>query len=84
MTSSEDVEVMVAKAFTMLGFIRRVLLEVRDPCTLKSLYTSLVRPKLEYVSCVWNSFYDVRVDSGIRAKAVYSICFAWFGLNRHA
>jgi hypothetical protein len=31
------------------------------PYTLKSLYTCLVRPKLEYASCVWNPFYDVRV-----------------------
>jgi hypothetical protein len=36
------------------------------------------------ISCVWNSLYDVRVDSGMRAKADYSVCFAWFGLNRHA
>jgi hypothetical protein len=37
-------------------------LEFRDPYTLKSLYTSLVRLNLEYASCVWNPFYDVRVD----------------------
>jgi hypothetical protein len=46
MTSLENVDVMVAKAFAMLGFIRRLSLEFRDPYTLKSLYTSLVRPKL--------------------------------------
>jgi hypothetical protein len=38
---------MVAKAYAMLGFIRRLSLEFRDPYTLKSLYTSLVRPNLE-------------------------------------
>jgi hypothetical protein len=62
MTFSEHVDVMVAKAFSMLGFIRRLSLEFRDPYTLKSLYTSLVRQKLEYASCVWNPFYNVRVD----------------------
>jgi hypothetical protein len=49
-------------AFAMLGFIRRLSLEFRDPYTLKSPFTSLVRPKLEYANCVWNPFYDVRVD----------------------
>jgi hypothetical protein len=62
LTFSEHVDVMVAKAFEMLGFIRRLSLEFRDPYTLKSLYTALVRSKLEYARCVWNPFYDVRVD----------------------
>jgi hypothetical protein len=56
-TFSEHVNVMVAKAFAMLGFIRRLSLEFKDPYTLKSLYTSL-----EYASSVWNPFYDVCVD----------------------
>jgi hypothetical protein len=59
-TFSEHVDGMVAKAFAMLGFIRRLSLEFRDPYTLKSLYTSLVRLKLEYASCMWNPFYDVQ------------------------
>jgi hypothetical protein len=48
--------------FAMLGFIRRLTFEFRDPYTLKLLYTSLVRPTLEYASCVCSSFYDVHVD----------------------
>jgi hypothetical protein len=43
--------------FAMLKFIRRLSFEFRDPYTLRSLYTSLVRPKLEYASCVWSPFY---------------------------
>jgi hypothetical protein len=58
MNFSEHVDVIVAKVFAMLGFIRRLLLEFRDPYTLKSL----VRPKLEYAYCGWNPFYDVHVD----------------------
>jgi hypothetical protein len=60
MIFSEHVNVMVAKTFAMLGFIRRLSLELVDPYTLKSLYTYLVHPKLEYASCGWNTFYDVR------------------------
>jgi hypothetical protein len=52
MTVSEHVDVMVGKAFAMLGFIRRLSLELRDPYSLKSLSTSLVRPKLQYASCL--------------------------------
>jgi hypothetical protein len=68
MTFSEHIDVMVGKAFAMLGFIRRLSLEFRDPYTLRSLYTSLVRRKLEYASCVWSPFYDVRVDKVERVQ----------------
>jgi hypothetical protein len=80
MTFSEHVNVMVAKAFAMLGFIRRLLLEFRDPYTLKSLYTSLVRSKLEYASCVWNPFFDVRVDKVKRVQKRF-IRYALRGLG---
>jgi hypothetical protein len=50
MTFFVHVDVMVSKAFAMLGFIRRLSMDFRDPYTLKSLCTSLVRPKLEYAS----------------------------------
>jgi hypothetical protein len=46
------VDVMIGKAFAMLGLVRRLSFEFKDPYTLKSLYTSLVRPKLEYASCL--------------------------------
>jgi hypothetical protein len=52
-TFSEHVHVMVAKAFAMLAFIRRLSLEFRDPYILKSLYTSLVRPILEFMQVAY-------------------------------
>jgi hypothetical protein len=52
MNFSEHVDVLVGKAFAMLRFIRRLSFEFRDPYTLRSLYISLVRPRLEYSSCV--------------------------------
>jgi hypothetical protein len=46
----EHVDVMIGKAFVMLQFIRRLSFELRDSYTLKSLYISLVYPKLKYTS----------------------------------
>jgi hypothetical protein len=62
MNFSEHIDVIVGKAFAILGFIGRLSFEFRNLYTLRSLYTYLVRPKLEYASCVWNPFYDVCVD----------------------
>jgi hypothetical protein len=64
---------MVGKAFAMLGFIRRLSFEFRDPYTLKCLYTFLVRPKLEYASCEWSPFYDVRVDKVERVQKRFGL-----------
>jgi hypothetical protein len=33
--------------------------EFEDPYTLKTLFISLVRPKLEYASCIWDPIYEV-------------------------
>jgi hypothetical protein len=40
-----EVEHVVGKAFVILGFIRRMSIEFRGTYTVRSLYTSLVRPK---------------------------------------
>jgi hypothetical protein len=70
MTFSEDVDV-----------IRLSLEFRRDPYTLKSLYTSLVRPKLEYASCMWRPFYDVCVDRVERVQRLFieMLCVVWIG-----
>jgi hypothetical protein len=75
---SEHVDFMVSKTNAILGFIKRLAFEFRDP--LKSLYTSLVRPKLEYASCVWSPFYDVRVDKVERVQRRF-IRYALRGLG---
>jgi hypothetical protein len=71
---------MVGKAFAMLGFIRRLSFEFRDPYTLESLYMSLVRPMLEYASCVCSPFYDMRVDKVERMQSRF-IRYALRGLG---
>jgi hypothetical protein len=42
------IETIISKSSRMLGFIKRISREFRDPYTHKTLYTSLVRPNLEY------------------------------------
>jgi hypothetical protein len=53
---------LVEKALAMLGFLKRLSCEFSDPYTLKTLYVSLVLPKLQYVSCVLRSFYGAHID----------------------
>jgi hypothetical protein len=42
----------------MLGYIRRIGKEFRDPYTLKTLYNSYV---WDYASVVWNPYYGVHL-----------------------
>lgn len=52
----------INKANSMLGFIKRWSKEFNDPYVLKSLYSCLVRPNLEYASQVWSPFYEVHIN----------------------
>jgi GH43 family beta-xylosidase len=62
MSFAGHIDVTFEKALAILGFVNRLLCEFRDPYTLKTLYVSLVRPKLEYASCVWRPFYGAHID----------------------
>jgi Reverse transcriptase (RNA-dependent DNA polymerase) len=62
MTFVHHIELMVAKSSKMLGFIKRMARDFQDPYTLKSLYISLVRPNLEYASCVWNPYRKIHSE----------------------
>jgi hypothetical protein len=55
MSFTGHIDVTVGRALARLGFVKRLSLsfEFRDPYTLKTLYVSLVRPKLKYASCLW-------------------------------
>jgi hypothetical protein len=55
-------DVTVGKALAMLGFVKWLSCDFRDPYTLKTLYVSLVRPKLEYTSCMCQTFYAAHID----------------------
>lgn len=46
----------IPKSYSLLGFIKRNCREFSDPYTVKLVYSSLVRSKLEYASFIWNPF----------------------------
>ena len=52
-----------AKANSILSLIKRTFRVVNDVTTLKTLYCSLVRPRVEYASQVWNPFTKSNVNS---------------------
>jgi hypothetical protein len=55
--------------------VKRLSCDFRDPYTLKTLYVCLVRPKLEYASCVWWPFYGAHIDRIERVqKKVRKVC----------
>ena len=62
MNFSGHVECIVSKAFSRLGFMKRICKQFDDPYCLKSIYCALVRSVLEYASIVWSPGYAVYVD----------------------
>jgi len=70
----------VSKATQVLGFIKRWAKEFDDPYTTKLLYVSLVRPILEYGSCVWSPQYSNHQDR-IESVQKKFLLFALRGFN---
>jgi hypothetical protein len=64
----------------MLGFIRRIGKEFRDPYTLKMLNASFVRYHLDYVIVVWNP-YSKRIEA-IQKKIRVEIRVAYAGMEQ--
>lgn len=62
LTFNNHVITTVNKAFGVLSFIKRWAKEFSDPYITKNLFTSLVRPILEYGSVVWDPHYDLYVN----------------------
>jgi hypothetical protein len=80
MSFTGHIDVTVGKALAMLGFVKRLSYEFRDPYTLKTLYVFLVRPKLEYASCVWRPFYGAHLDRMERVQRKF-VRYALYGLG---
>lgn len=59
---NSHIDVITSKARSRLGLIKRFSKELNDPYISKTLYCALVRPILEYCSCVWCPKYDVSIN----------------------
>ena len=54
---NDDFSTRIAKARSMLGFIKRQTADFKDESVLKILYMSFVRSNLEYSSPVWSPYH---------------------------
>lgn len=71
---------MVNKAYGVLYFMKRWAKEFSDPYTTKQLFTSLVRPILEYGSVVWDPQYGQYIGM-IESVQKQFLLFCLRGLN---
>ena len=73
---NEHIGIITAKAFSVLGFIRRHTSNLTDIYALKILYCSLVRSILEYASPVWCPFQMTQIFKiDADTKKVLTTCF---------
>ena len=66
MTFRNHINIVVAKACSILGFICRLTRDFKNPDSIRSLYCALVRSNLEHASIIWNPAADIyknRIES---------------------
>lgn len=81
----DHIALTVNKANGVLGFMKRWSKEFSDPYVTKHLYTSLVRPILEYGSIVWDPYYSVHINSIESVQKQFLIfCLRGLGWNSFA
>lgn len=73
----KHIDSIVGSALRSLGFIMRNSSQFTQAKTLKVLYCTYVRSKLEYASQIWNPCYKVYIDriERVQKKFVKYLCF---------
>lgn len=59
---NSHIDTCINKARGVWAFIKRWAKEFNDQIVTKQLYTSLVRPILEYCSVIWDPYYNIHSD----------------------
>lgn len=70
---TEHIDDITRKSYRMLGFIFRCGKYFVSQSSMRILYSSLVRNKLEYCSTVWNPFYNNAIDQIERVQKKFRI-----------
>lgn len=63
---NRHVDAAVAKAYSMLGFVKRICRDFTNLEALKSVYCAHVRSHLEYAAIIWNPYYSahsIKIES---------------------
>lgn len=80
----DHITLTVNKAMGVLGFMKRWSKEFSDPYITKQLYTSLVRPILEYGSIIWDPCYSIHISSIESVQKQFLIfCLRGLGWNSY-
>ena len=62
LTFNDHVNTIVSEGLTLYAVIKRFGSELDEPYTIKALYVSLVRSKMEFASVVWRPMYSVYIN----------------------
>lgn len=68
----DHVDFITRKSYQLLGFIFRCGRYFSDQSSIKLLYTTLVKNRLEYCSTIWNPFYIYATDQIERVQRKYT------------
>lgn len=60
-TFNKHIDISISKCNKMLGFVKRNSKDF-DLNTLRLLYCTLIRPKIEYCAIIWNPFYESQLS----------------------
>lgn len=62
LTFTAHYDVIRAKSFALLGFIKRTCYNMHDPDAIKSLFAAFVQSRLEFARIVWQLFYAIHIS----------------------
>ena len=80
LTFNSHIQITVNKSTGVLCFVKHWAKEFKDPYITKRLYTSLVRPILEYASVIWDPYYNVYTKK-LESVQKQFLLFCLRGLN---